>query len=108
MPTIHAEFSGNPTLLSRPSAPFKRCTGSQVAPEVCMMKVRLLNGLMVVSLAAALSGCVSYGNTHALVSPIGVVGYHTFKPDNANTPRDIQLPEQRTPDRIAAVKEQRD
>jgi hypothetical protein len=34
------------------------------------------------------------------------VGYHSFKPDNKPTPRDIQLPEQRTPDRIAAANEQ--
>lgn len=71
-----------------------------------MMKMRLLNGLAIVSLAAALSGCVSYGNTHALLTPVGAVGYHTFKPDHVNKPRDIQLPLPRTPDRIAATNEQ--
>lgn len=75
-----------------------------------MMKVRLLSGLAsglaMVSLAAALSGCVSYGNTHALVTPVGVAGYHSFKPKNTNTPRDIQLPEQSPPDRIAATNDQ--
>lgn len=68
-----------------------------------MMKVRMLNGLAIVSLAAALAGCVSYGNTHALLTPVGVVGYHTFKPANSTTPREIRLPE--TPDRIAASSE---
>lgn len=59
---------------------------------------RAVSGLAVVSLAAALGGCVSHGNTHALITPAGVVGYHSFKPDHTNSPRDIQLPEQRTPD----------
>lgn len=71
-----------------------------------MMKLRLLNGLMIVSLVAALSGCVSLGNTHALVTPVGAIGYHTFKPDNApnpNVPRDIRLG---GPDRVAAANEQ--
>lgn len=72
-----------------------------------MMKMRFLSTVAIVSVATAgLSGCVSYGNTHALVTPVGVMGYHTFKPDNANTPREINLPEQRTPpDRIAATNE---
>ena len=56
------------------------------------------------SLTAGLSGCVSYGNTHALITPVGVAGYHTFKPANAPA-RDIQLPpQQRDPNQIAAVK----
>ena len=50
----------------------------------------------------SLGGCVTYGNTHALITPVGVAGYHSFKP--AQGTRDIQLPEQRDPDRIAAVK----
>ena len=70
-----------------------------------MMKVRLFSSLTIVSLAAALSGCVSYGNTHALVTPVGVMGYHSFKPDNKATPREIKLPEQSMPDRIAATNE---
>jgi hypothetical protein len=68
-----------------------------------MMKVRLLNMLMVVSFAAAVSGCVSYGNTHALITPVGVAGYHTFKPSNA--PRDVPLPPP-APDQMASVNEQ--
>ncbi|MDY6945792.1 MAG: hypothetical protein SXG53_08750 [Pseudomonadota bacterium] len=68
-----------------------------------MMKVRLLTGLTIISLSAALGGCVSYGTTHALVTPVGVVGYHSFKPDNQSMPREITLPEQSTPDRIAAA-----
>lgn len=66
------------------------------------MKVRFTTTLAIVSLAAALSGCVSYGNTHALLTPVGGIGYHSFKP--SNTARDIQLPEQKNPDRIAANK----
>lgn len=68
------------------------------------MKVRFTTTLAIVSFAAALSGCVSYGNTHALLTPVGVAGYHSFKP--SNTARDIQLPEQRNPDRIATNKAQ--
>ena len=70
------------------------------------MNIRLSNGLAIISLAVALSGCVSYGSTHALVTPVGVVGYHKFKPDNTSTPRDINLPEQRS--RIAATNEQQE
>jgi hypothetical protein len=70
------------------------------------MKMRLsklvCSAAVVAGLTAGLSGCVSYGNTHALITPIGVAGYHTFKP--ANTARDIQLPEQRDPNQIAAAK----
>jgi hypothetical protein len=55
-------------------------------------------------LTAGLSGCVSYGNSHALITPVGVAGYHTFKP--ANTARDIRLPEQRDPNQIAAARTQ--
>jgi hypothetical protein len=67
-----------------------------------MMKVRFTTTLAIVSFAAALSGCVSYGNTHALITPVGGIGYHSFKP--SDTARDIRLPEQRNPDRIAANK----
>lgn len=67
-----------------------------------MMKMRLFKSVAIVSVAvAALSGCVSYGNTHALVTPVGAIGYHTFKPDHTNTPREIELP--RTPDQVAAT-----
>lgn len=65
-----------------------------------MYQLRVSSGLAIVSLAAALSGCVSYGNTHALITPVGAVGYHTFKPDNRATPRDINLPQ---PDRVATT-----
>lgn len=70
-----------------------------------MMKLRLLSTVAIVSVAtAALSGCVTSGNTHALITPVGVMGYHTFKPDHTTTPREINLPE-RAPDRIAATNE---
>ncbi len=68
------------------------------------MKKVMLSAMAIMSVAA-LSGCVSYGNTHALVTPVGVLGYHKFKPENSSTPREINLPEQRTPDRIAATNE---
>jgi hypothetical protein len=64
-----------------------------------MMKVRLLSMLGVVSIAAALSGCVSYGNTHALITPLGVAGYHKFKPDNTAP----AVPQPPNPDRVAAI-----
>lgn len=64
-----------------------------------MMKVRLLNIVAVVSIAAAMSGCVSYGNTHALITPLGVAGYHKFKPQN--TAPVVPLPP--NPDRMAAA-----
>lgn len=71
------------------------------------MKMRLTklvcSATAAAALAAGLSGCVSYGNTHALITPVGVAGYHTFKPANAPA-RDIQLPPQRDPNQIAAVK----
>lgn len=57
---------------------------------------------VVASLIAGSSGCVSYGNTHALITPVGVAGYHTFKPANAPV-RNIPMPE-RDPNRIADVK----
>ncbi|MFC4307477.1 hypothetical protein ACFPN2_00145 [Steroidobacter flavus] len=67
-----------------------------------MMKVRTLNIVGSVFIAAALSGCVSYGNTHALITPVGAVGYHKFKPENTAP----QLPP--SPDRVAAIQEQND
>ena len=69
-----------------------------------MMKLRMIKTVAMVSLTtAALSGCVSYGNTHALVTPVGAIGYHSFKPEHTNTPREINLP-----DRVAATNEQRE
>lgn len=65
-----------------------------------MMKVRLSNIVGVVSIAAALSGCVSYGNTHALITPVGVAGYHTFKPRNTAP---VVVPPRPDPDRMAAA-----
>lgn len=66
-----------------------------------MMKVRLLNIVGIVSIAAAMSGCVSYGNTHALLTPVGVIGYHKFKPEN--TAPAVPPP---NPDRVAHANEQ--
>ena len=60
----------------------------------------------VVGLTVSMSGCVSYGNTHALITPVGVAGYHSFKPADAprNVPPDINLQQDRDPNRIAAAK----
>lgn len=73
-----------------------------------MMKV-LLNVLAIAACAATLGGvlggCVSYGNTHALITPVGIAGYHGFKP--SDTVREIDLPERTTPDRLAATNERR-
>lgn len=70
------------------------------------MKMRSLkvvcSAMLLTGLAAGLSGCVSYGNTHALLTPVGVAGYHTFKPANTTPARDIQMP--RDPNQIAAAK----
>jgi uncharacterized protein YjlB len=59
--------------------------------------------LAVVSLTGALGGCVSFGNTDALITPVGVAGIHSFKP--SDTARDINLPPQRQPDQVAANRE---
>lgn len=67
-----------------------------------MMKIRLLQMVGVVSVAAALSGCVTNGNTHALITPVGVAGYHKFKPENT-APVPPPLP---NVDRVAATNEQ--
>jgi hypothetical protein len=69
------------------------------------MKVRFMSTMAIVSVAAALSGCVSYGNTNALVTPFGVAGVHSFKPKHNAS--DIHLPAPQNPDRVAAVQSQR-
>jgi hypothetical protein len=63
---------------------------------------RFSSMLAVAVVAAATSGCVTYGNTHALLTPVGVAGYRTFKPDHAELPRDIDLPAPSTADHIAS------
>jgi hypothetical protein len=70
------------------------------------LKKLVCSAMAVAGVAAGLSGCVSYGNTHALLTPVGVVGYHSFKPANAPrpTPPDIQLQQDRDPNRIADAK----
>jgi hypothetical protein len=71
-----------------------------------MRSLKLVCAAAVVTMG--LSGCVSYGNTHALLTPIGVAGYHSFKPADAprNVPPEIQLQQDRDPNRIAAAKEE--
>lgn len=63
-----------------------------------MMKVRLLSMVGIVSIGAALTGCANFGNTHALLTPWGVAGYHTFKPQNTAP----SVPQPPNPDRMAA------
>ena len=65
-----------------------------------MMKVRLLS-IVGVAMAAASSGCVSYGGTHAFITPVGAIGYHKFKPENTSP---ALLPP--SPDRVAAIQKQ--
>lgn len=67
-----------------------------------MMKVRLLSIVGIVSMAVAMSGCVSYGGTHAFITPVGAIGYHKFKPENTQ-PAVPLLP---SPDRVAAIQKQ--
>lgn len=68
------------------------------------MKIRsLMSALAVIAMVTALGGCVSYGNTYALITPVGAAGYHIFKPKRVDTPRNDQFPQ--TPDRIAAASE---
>ncbi|HEY5759972.1 MAG TPA: hypothetical protein VIU34_29325 [Steroidobacter sp.] len=67
-----------------------------------MMKVRLLSIVGIVSMAAATSGCVSSGGTHALITPVGAIGYHKFKPENTQP----ALPPPLSPDRVAAIQKQ--
>ena len=69
-----------------------------------MMKVRWMKLVGMFSIAAALSGCVSYGNTHALITPLGVAGYHKFKPDNTAP----VIPPPPNADRMAAANRAQD
>jgi hypothetical protein len=72
-----------------------------------MRSIKLVcSAVVMAALTAGLSGCVSYGNTHALLTPVGVAGYHSFKPANAprNVPPEIQLQQDRDPNRIAAAR----
>jgi hypothetical protein len=67
------------------------------------MKVRYAMTVAVISMTGALTGCVSFGNTDALITPIGVAGVHSFKP--SDSAREINLPPQRQPDTVAANRE---
>jgi len=58
--------------------------------------------VVLTALTAGISGCVSYGNTHALLTPVGVAGYHSFKPANTAPAREIEIP--RDPNQIADAK----
>ena len=49
------------------------------------MRLRLL---MASGLLALLAGCVSVGNTGVLVTPVGVVALHSFKPPEQQQARD--------------------
>lgn len=68
-----------------------------------MRSMKLVCSAMVLAaLTVGVSGCVSYGNTHALLTPVGAVGYHSFKPANTAPTREIQMP--RDPNQIADAK----
>lgn len=69
-----------------------------------MMKVRLVTIVGIVSMAVATSGCVSYGGTHALLTPVGAIGYHKFKPENSSP----APPPPPNPDQVAAIQKQHD
>jgi hypothetical protein len=62
----------------------------------------VLNIVGLISMAVVMSGCVSYGNTHALITPVGVAGYHKFKPQNTAP----ALPP--SPDQVAAIQQLND
>jgi hypothetical protein len=52
------------------------------------MKLRML---IVPCALALLSGCISYGKTGVLVTPIGVAGIHNFgPPKSAQTPDEME------------------
>lgn len=52
------------------------------------MKLRML---IVPCAVALLSGCISYGKTGVLVTPIGVAGIHNFgPPKSAKTPDEME------------------
>lgn len=52
------------------------------------MKLRML---LVPCAIGLLSGCISYGKTGVLVTPIGVAGIHNFgPPKSAKTPDEIE------------------
>ena len=97
-----ARIQHEKAVMHQPPAALMRCIGNQVTREGRMMKVRLLHLVTVISAAAALSGCVSYGHTHALITPVGVAGYHTFKPDNTAP----AVPPRPDPNRMAASSQQ--
>lgn len=44
------------------------------------MNLRLISACAVMGAAATLSGCVSFGQTDMLVTPVGVAGIHSFAP----------------------------
>jgi hypothetical protein len=41
----------------------------------------MFRALFVISFAAAMSGCISTPDTKALITPFGVAGIHSFKPE---------------------------
>jgi len=58
------------------------------------MKLRLLVvPCAITAFAVSLGGCVSYGQTRMLVTPVGVAGIHKFAPPN------------KTPDTLPALPE---
>ncbi len=69
--------------MRHPLAALKRCISSQAAREVSHDESTIVEYRWVLFLLLPRSaGCVSYGNTHALITPLGVAGYHKFRPQN--------------------------
>jgi len=58
---------------------------------------------VIAALSLSLGGCVTYGQTHALVTPFGVAGIHTFAPPK-KSPDDL-TGAQKTAERIAKTME---
>lgn len=67
------------------------------------MKLRILIAGTVAAATAALSGCVSFGQTGMLVTPVGVAGIHSFAPPSA--PDNFKQLD-RTAERLAAIQKQ--
>ena len=66
------------------------------------MNSRKLQVISAMALSIALAGCISTPQTKALITPVGVIGVHSFAPP-APQPRTIDFMEQR---RLAQQAEQ--
>ena len=67
------------------------------------MNVKLPIAALLASLSLSLTGCVTYGQTGVLFTPLGVAGIHTFAPPK-KSPDDIGEA-QKTAERLAKTME---